>query len=207
MRGRVAGFLVLLAVLAVWMLAECEADVVDPPKTLPPVTVDVPVAEDDPATVTPTGTATVMPTGTARATFTPWPTRAATVTATVDPVLLPETGEVLDYDPAQADVPEVELSGAGLAAVVGMLLSLLMAYVLQVRAWWEACGKKREILAGAGFLVAWALVGGHYAGAIVLRDVGPFGWPVVWRVIEAWLAFSGAGQLMFTVEKLTSNGA
>ncbi len=94
----------------------------------------------------------------------------------------------------------IELNGAGLAAVVALLTSLLLAYVPGFQTWWETYPYKRESLAGIGFLVAWVLVGLHYAGAVDL-GLGAFGWPVVWRALEAWLAFAGMGQLTFTAQK------
>lgn len=99
-------------------------------------------------------------------------------------ILLPQSG-----DPP---TPTPELSGAGLAAVVALLTSLLLAYIPGFQAWWEAYPYKRESLAGVGFVLAWALVGLHYAGAVELH-LSAFGWPVVWQVFEAWLAFAGMG--------------
>lgn len=126
-----------------------------------------------------------------------------TVTPGPSPLATPVSGG--DLTPAArtaGEAPQVELSGAGIAAIVGVLTSVLLAYVPGFQAWWEAFAYKRETLAGVGFVVAVALVGLHYLGALDL-GLGPFGWPVVWRVIETWLTFSGAGQLAFTGQRLT----
>jgi len=94
----------------------------------------------------------------------------------------------------------VDLSGAGIAAVVGVLLSVALEFIPGFRGWWEAFGFKRESLGAVGLVVAMTLVGLHYAGALDL-GLGAFGWTVIWRVLEAWLAFSGAGQLTYTAQK------
>ena len=92
---------------------------------------------------------------------------------------------------------EISLTGSGIAAIVGVLLSVALAYVPGFKAWWERFVYKRECLGLAGLLVALALVGLHYAGALDL-GLGAFGWRAAWRVLEAWLAFAGAGQLTYT---------
>lgn len=99
--------------------------------------------------------------------------------------------------------PTVELSGAGIAAIVAVITSVLLAYVPGLATWWGLFTYKRESLGGVGLVIAVCMVGLHYAGAINL-GIGDFGWPVVWRTIEAWLAFSGAGQLAFTAQKALS---
>lgn len=114
----------------------------------------------------------------------------ATPTAVVDP----------GGDPG-GELPALELSGPGIAAVVALVLSLVLAYIPGFSDKWEAFEHKREAMAGFGFVVAWAFVGLHYAGAVDL-GLGPFGWPVINQVVTAWLAFAGAGQLMYTVERL-----
>lgn len=101
------------------------------------------------------------------------------------------------------DIPAVGLSGPGLAAIAALLLSLAVSYIPGFSAFWSEFAHKRELLAGVGLVEAMALVGLHYAGAINL-GLGAFGWPVVWRVIESWLAFAGAGQLAFTGERMLS---
>lgn len=95
----------------------------------------------------------------------------------------------------------VELSGVGIAAIVAALLSLALAYIPGFRTRWDGFVHKRETLAGTGLLVALALMGLHYLGALDL-GLGQFGWPVLWRVVEAWLAFAGAGQLAFTGQRV-----
>ena len=114
----------------------------------------------------------------------PLPTPTATVT--------PPGGET---------PPAAELSGAGIASIVAVIMSVLLAYVPGLATWWEKFTYKRETLGGVGLGIAIGMVGLHYAGAVNL-GLGEFGWPVVWQTIEAWLAFSGAGQLMFTGQKL-----
>lgn len=99
-----------------------------------------------------------------------------------------------------ADVPTVELSGTGLAALVAAVVSVVLASVPGAQAWWAQFAYKREALAGAGLVLTGALVALHYAGALDL-GLGAFGWPVVWQAVEAWLAFAGAGQLAFTGQK------
>jgi hypothetical protein len=96
---------------------------------------------------------------------------------------------------------EISLSGAGIAAIVAVLLSVALAYLPWFRSWWESWTYKREVIGLAGLVVALALVGLHYAGAFDL-GLGAFGWPVVWQVLEAWLAFAGAGQLAFTAQRI-----
>ena len=91
----------------------------------------------------------------------------------------------------------ISLSGPGIAAIVGVLLSMALAYVPGFSAWWESSAHKRELLGLAGLAVGLALAGLHYAGALDL-GLGAFGWLAVWRVVEAWLAFAGAGQLTYT---------
>ena len=97
----------------------------------------------------------------------------------------------------------VTLSGAGIAAVVALLSSLALAYIPGFAAKWEKFQYKRETLGGVGLAVAIALVGLHYAGAFDL-GLGPFGWGVVWKMVESWLAFSGAGQLAFTGQQMAT---
>lgn len=96
----------------------------------------------------------------------------------------------------------ISLSGPGIAAIVGALLSVALAYVPGFKAWWEGSGHKRELLGLAGLAVGLALAGLHYAGALDLGlgvgDGASLGWGVLWRVVEAWLAFAGAGQLTYT---------
>lgn len=91
----------------------------------------------------------------------------------------------------------ITLSGPGIAAVVGVLLSVALAYVPGFSAWWEGSAHKRELLGLAGLAVGLGLAGLHYAGALDL-GLGLFGWGALWRVVEAWLAFAGAGQLTYT---------
>lgn len=91
----------------------------------------------------------------------------------------------------------VELSGPGIAAILALITSLALMYVPGFSTWWDAFAYKREVLAGAGFVIAVALVGLHYLGAIDL-GLGGFGWPVIWKAIEAWLSFAGTGQLIYT---------
>lgn len=93
----------------------------------------------------------------------------------------------------------LDLSGSGIAAVVGVLLSLALAYIPGFRARWENFAWKREALGLVGLLTAGALVGLHTAGALDL-GLGAFGWATVWRALEAWLAFAGAGQLTYTAQ-------
>lgn len=94
----------------------------------------------------------------------------------------------------------IELSGPGLAAIVALLLSLALSYIPGFKYKWEECAYKREALGLSGLLVAIGLIGLHYLGAFDL-GLEVFGWPVVWRALEAWLAFAGAGQLSYTVQQ------
>ncbi|OQA91885.1 MAG: hypothetical protein BWY25_03221 [Chloroflexi bacterium ADurb.Bin222] len=104
----------------------------------------------------------------------------------------------------------ITLSGPGIAAIVGVLLSVALAYVPGFSAWWERSQAKRELLGLAGLVVALALAGLHYAGALDLGlgvgDGASLGWLAVWRVIEAWLAFAGAGQLTYTAGAALARG-
>jgi len=217
-RGWLAGVLVLVFLVVVTLVQALGVGGVEPtvsPVEPPVVTV---VATDTPGAVlpveSPTSVPTVMPTvaavPTRKPTFTPWPTLslAPTLLPTVtEPVLLPVTGgeTLLQLPPLRGElgegVPVVALTGSGLAAAVGVVLSLLLAYVPGFQGWWDTFELKRETLAAAGFVVAWTLVGLHYLGAVDL-GLGAFGWPVLWQVIEAWMAFSGAGQLGYTVQQV-----
>ena len=103
--------------------------------------------------------------------------------------------------PAAQDVPVVELSGTALGAFVALLLSLALALVPGLTQRWEAFGYKRELLLVFGFVLAWALIGLHYLGAVTIAGIGAWGWPVVWKALEAWFAFSGVGQIAYTAER------
>lgn len=104
--------------------------------------------------------------------------------------------------PIPEEAPEAELSGAWIAGFVALLLSLAASYAPGFSAFWDGFTHKREALGLAGFILAWGLVGLHYLGAVDLGLSGGFGWPVVWQVLRAWLAFAGAGQLAYTVERI-----
>mgnify|MGYP000844275703 FL=1 len=97
-------------------------------------------------------------------------------------------------------VPDLQFDGALISGAVGLLTSLLLAYVPGLNAWWETFTHKREALAGVGLILAVAMAGLHYAGAINL-GLGPFGWPVIWQVLGAWWMFAGAGQLAYTAQQ------
>jgi len=131
------------------------------------------------------------------------PTVSPVVTPGVSPLATPVAmAAVMPGAPGEAgSPPQVTLSGAGIAAVTAVLTSVLLAYVPGLATWWEKFTYKRETLGGVGLGIAIGMVALHYAGALDL-GLGAFGWPVVWQTIEAWLAFSGAGQLMFTGQKL-----
>lgn len=100
------------------------------------------------------------------------------------------------------ELPRLELSGTGIAAIVAFLLSIALQYG-SFSTWWSGFAYKREALAGVGLVVAWVLVGLHYLGVVDIL-LGPFGWLVVRRVFEAWLTFAGAGQLMYTAQHAAS---
>jgi len=93
----------------------------------------------------------------------------------------------------------VELSGSGIAAIVALVLSLLLGNVAAFKTWWAVFVHKREIIAGAGLVVAVALVALHYAGALNL-GLGAFGWRVVWQAIGAWVALVGSAQIAYTAQ-------
>jgi len=103
------------------------------------------------------------------------------------------------------DLPEVVFSGGAIAAIVGVIVSLLArfspVFFPAFAVWWEANEFKREWLQLTGFVVAWVMVGLHYAGAIKVVGIYSFGWPVVWRVMEAWLVYVGGAQVAYTVQK------
>lgn len=98
------------------------------------------------------------------------------------------------------DVPDLQFDGALISGAVGLLTSLLLAYVPGLNVWWETFTHKREALAGVGLILAVAMAGLHYVGAINL-GLGPFGWPVIWQVLSAWWMFAGAGQLAYTGQR------
>ena len=97
------------------------------------------------------------------------------------------------------DVPQVELSGTGIAALVAVISSMVMAYIPGAASWWEVYPHKRMVIGALGLALAVGMVGLHYAGALDL-GLGEFGWSVIWKTMETWLAFSGAGQLAFTAQ-------
>lgn len=98
------------------------------------------------------------------------------------------------------DVPQVELSGTGIAALVAVISSVVMAYIPGAAAWWESYPHKRTVIGALGLALAVGMVGLHYAGALDL-GLGDFGWAVIWQTMETWLAFAGAGQLAFTAQQ------
>ncbi len=100
-------------------------------------------------------------------------------------------------DVPPVEIPTVELSGPGISAIVALIVSLSLMYIPGFKAWWDTFPYKREMLAASGLLVALALVGLHYIGAVDI-GLGVFGWPVVWRILEVWLAYAGTGQLLYT---------
>lgn len=182
---------ILRVVIFVLLLVACTPT----PGPTPTLTVDPGTPTASPTVAPPTATLTETPTHTPRPTETVSPLPTPVSPLPTPTVLLPATGTL------SQDVPVIELSGTRLAAIIAMLTSLLLAYIPGFQQWWEKFPYKRELLAGVGFIVAWLLVGLHYAGALDL-GLGVFGWPVIWKVIETWLAFAGAGQLTFTAQKL-----
>jgi hypothetical protein len=109
---------------------------------------------------------------------------------------------ILAADTAQ-DVPVIELSGTALGALVALVISLAVEIVPGLKARWESFQYKRETLMALGFVLAWGMIGLHYLGAVVVSGVGAWGWPVVWKALEAWFAFSGVGQIAYTAQKWT----
>lgn len=97
-------------------------------------------------------------------------------------------------------LPPVALSGTWIAAFLAASLSFGLAYIPGAAAWWGGFAHKREAFLGAGVVVALALVGLHYAGALDL-GLGAFGWPVVERVGRAVLEFLGAAQGAFIAQQ------
>ena len=98
------------------------------------------------------------------------------------------------------DLPPVALSGTWIAAFLAAALSFGLAYIPGAASWWGGFGYKREAFLGAGVVVALALVGLHYAGALDL-GLGAFGWPVIERVGRAVLEFLGAAQGAFIAQQ------
>lgn len=97
-------------------------------------------------------------------------------------------------------LPPVALSGTWIAAFLAAALSFGLAYIPGAASWWSGFAHKREAFLGAGVVVALALVGLHYAGAIDL-GLGAFGWPVVERAGRAVLEFLGAAQGAFIAQQ------
>lgn len=102
---------------------------------------------------------------------------------------------------SEDELPQVDFSAMGLSAIMAVITSTLLAYVPGLAQKWEAFGYKRELLAGIGLVVAGALLGLHYLGAIRLVGVGAFGWAVIWRLLDVWLGFIGGSQAAFMLEK------
>lgn len=99
------------------------------------------------------------------------------------------------------ELPQVDFSAMGLSAIMAVVTSTLLAYVPGLAQKWADFRYKRELLAGIGLVVAGALLGLHYLGAIRLVGVGDFGWPVIWRLLDVWLGFIGGSQAAFMLEK------
>lgn len=97
-------------------------------------------------------------------------------------------------------LPPVALSGTWIAAFLAAALSFGLAYIPGAAGWWGGFAHKREAFLGAGVVVALALVGLHYAGAIDL-GLGAFGWPVVAQAGRAVLEFLGAAQGAFIAQQ------
>lgn len=126
------------------------------------------------------------------------PTVSPVVTPGISPVATPG-GAAAVVPGDSGDIPQVELSGTGIAAIVAVLSSIAMAYIPGADVWWKTFPNKRLAIGLVGLIVACLLVVLHYAGAVDL-GLGVFGWPVIWKLIEVWLAYSGAGQLAFTAQ-------
>ena len=94
------------------------------------------------------------------------------------------------------------MTGDGINVMVGVVVSLLLAYFPGLKVWWEKFDNKPLGLALLGLVVSGASVGLHYAGAFDLGLSAEFGWPVVWELLRAWLSFIGAGQVTYTAERL-----
>jgi hypothetical protein len=97
--------------------------------------------------------------------------------------------------------PELEFTAELVSATLGVLLSLALSFVPGLSTKWDAYTHKRELLAGVGVLVAAAMLGLHYLGALTLMDIGPFGWPVVWKFLTVALSFLGGGQYTYTATR------
>jgi hypothetical protein len=97
-------------------------------------------------------------------------------------------------------LPPVALSGTWIAAFLAAALSFGLAYIPGAASWWGGFGYKREAFLGAGVVVALALVGLHYAGAVDL-GLGAWGWSVVERWGRAVLEFLGAAQGAFIAQQ------
>ena len=89
------------------------------------------------------------------------------------------------------------LSGELVAAIVAVMLSMVAEYIPQFSAWWDKFAYKRLAVVIAGLFVALAIAGLHYAGAFDAGIAGPFIWDGVRAVVNAWLAFVGAGQILY----------
>ena len=99
------------------------------------------------------------------------------------------------------DLPTLELTGAGVGAIVSLLLFILSEYVPGFSRWWSSLASdvKRAAIAGAGLLTTIALVVLHYAGAADL-GLGPaLDWGAFGVALRAWLMFAGAAQSVYTL--------
>lgn len=93
-----------------------------------------------------------------------------------------------------------QLSGKWVAGLIFVVLSMALEYVPQFREKWEAVKAKELVIAGAGMVVVWALVGLHYLGAFGL-EIGQFGWPVVGEILSTWMAFLGGDWAIWNTVK------
>ena len=98
------------------------------------------------------------------------------------------------------EIPNFTLSGPALTGLMGAVFALLLEHFPMVKVWWGEYKYKRETIAGVYFVMAWALVGLHYVGAIDL-GLGAFGWPVAWSVLNCWWAAVGAGEIAHTAQR------
>jgi hypothetical protein len=96
------------------------------------------------------------------------------------------------------ELPELALTGEGISALLAFVLALALELVPGLKEFWENFSYKRALLAGAGLIVAFAILGLDYAGVIDVGAPEPFVWAGLVAIMRSWLVFAGGLQLTYS---------